>query len=909
MRTKYINHLIAILIFWFLFGLIENTKAQTNKPYFENIIIVKFKTEINKEKTVLGLNTFLQKTKILSISKEFPTIKTTKTTKTHLNTIYRLELAENSDIISIIKTLNRLPEVEYAELLYKDEELYTPNDPLFATNQYWAEKIKIVQAWDICKGDTNIVIGIVDSGIDFSHTDLIYNIKYNYNDTIDGIDNDGDGYVDNFRGWNFGENNNNPQIETSNHGVWVSGIAGASTDNNIGVAGAGFLCKILPIKVCNSNNVFMNTYAGIIYAAEHGCKIINCSWGNLYYQKRCQDVINFVTENYDALVVAACGNNNLKQFYYPASYENVLSVAGTNPNDEKTANSNYSYKVDICAPAIGFQTTTGGGGYITLSSGTSFAAPIVSGCAGILRSFFPDYNSQQITELIRISADVIDTISTNQEFAEMLGGGRINLLNALTISQTPSVRFHNFEISYKNNDIIIVGEFTNYLKKAQNLNISLQLNSFNAELENETIFSGNLNTLETYSTNGQIVIHVLESAIAGETAKLKFIYSADDYISTQNIDIILKQEFLDISTDLLTLSVASKGRLGYCELNAVNGNGMIYNNILPLFSECSIIAGFDNNNIFSSSQQISDFKTITYPKQIENSEDSIYDVNIFYEFSDEDDIYPVGLKFSQNIFSKNGKDYNNFFILNYQIKNTTNFDINNFYFGLFTDWDLFDNWSFINDYTNSAVLMKNKNFMYVQNNGQNNMYAGIRLLSNQQVHNYSLPMHNGGDGLIDINNGFSNQEKFHIISSDSYWNEYPTDIAICTSAGPFTIPANDSIKVSFAIIAADNFIDFENAIETSYKLYNGETPNNKIETNPKDKISIFPNITNTEIIVKYFNVCEQCFLEILNSQGNKVLKKQFNGFEKLNVEFLKSGLYYIVIYDKDKILYEKFIKN
>ena len=137
--------------------------------------------------------------------------------------------------------------------------MYQPNDPSAdSVTQYHLKNIQAYLGWAISKGDTNTVIGIVDTGTDWDHPDLQDNIKHNYADTIDGVDNDNDGYIDNYRGWDLGENDNDPSSSVSSfgvhHGTGVSGIAAATTDNSKGVAGVGFKCKFLPVKIFNDNN-------------------------------------------------------------------------------------------------------------------------------------------------------------------------------------------------------------------------------------------------------------------------------------------------------------------------------------------------------------------------------------------------------------------------------------------------------------------------------------------------------------------------------------------------------------------------------------------------------------------------------------------------------------------------------
>ncbi|MDR2009664.1 MAG: S8 family peptidase [Bacteroidales bacterium] len=889
-------------------------KAQDNNPYYDNIIILKIKEEYkngffsNKQ-----ISSYFSELNIKSLEKEFPnTITPVQKYNTYgqkltdLTNIYRLE-TENNDIKPIINYLNKLESIEYAEPLYKIELLFVPDDPHAVSNQYWLEKIKAYDAWDIHKGDTNTVIGISDTGIDLSHPDLIYNIKYNYNDIPDGIDNDRDGYIDNFRGWNFGDNNNNPQA-TDNHGVQVCGIAGASVNNGEGVAGAGYLCKILPLKISNSSGTIVNAYQSIVYAAEHGCAVINCSWGNTYYQKMGQDVINYAVNNYDLLVVAACGNTNTETEYYPASYENVLSVAATTSNDEKwmpsntgtTSGSSYSYNVDICAPGTIFFTTALNGTYSQIYGGTSYAAPIVSGCAGILRSYFPQYSALQIGELIKISADNIYGIEANIPYSGKLGAGRINLYNALTIEPTPSIVFRNISVDYREDKVIINGEFRNFLANAENLNITANINSIYTHIENNNIFSGNLNTNEAYLSDNEIIVYIRNNP-ENEKVSLELTYEADNYSTKQLYEFYLNKTYKNAETDLLTLSVTENGRLGYSDPSSTTGDGFIINYNDKLFNSCGIISGSGALQIYSSVGQVSDFKTSSIPGSIENED---FDFHIRYEFSDSSDIDPSGIKYIQDVYSKYGSDYKNFILIDYTLINKSGIDLENYYFGLFADWDL------INGNINSSEYIESENFLYCKSDNAETLYAGIKLLSGHPVKNYVIPMVSGGDGLVDLTNGLLDIERFHIISNSS--NTYPgdsTDVSQYTGVGPFNLKNGDTTVISFALIASYDYYNFINGLNKSKEVYKELHNNNEnsIISYENNYVRIFPNPTNGSLTIEIEEGHKALYYEIINTAGITVLKSDFK--KDIDVNSLPSGIYQLRIICRNKVLTEKFIKT
>ena len=262
--------------------------------------------------------------------------------------------------------------------------------PIFSFIQYQISQINAFSAWDIEKGDTNVVIGIVDDGCQWNHPDLAANVKINYADPINGIDDDHDGYIDNYRGWDLGNNDNDPNNDGPGalaHGTHVAGDADAVTDNAIAIASPGFNCKFLPVKVTDFSGVITVGYEGIVYAADHGCSVINCSWGATEGANYQQDIINYASINKNALVIAAAGNDNADETFYPASYNHVISVANVDGSDVKASTSDYNYNVAVSAPGENIYSTTYDSVY-TLLSGTSMSCAVAAGAAAIIKSHF-----------------------------------------------------------------------------------------------------------------------------------------------------------------------------------------------------------------------------------------------------------------------------------------------------------------------------------------------------------------------------------------------------------------------------------------------------------------------------------------------------------------------------------------
>lgn len=371
---------------------------------------------------------FLNEIGVNKLQKVFPNkVEEQRQGYVDLSLIYELSYTNSYEIGEVIQKLEDLKITEYVEPYYLPQLAYTPSDSLLS-NQYYINLINADDAWNITTGDTNIVIGITDTGWDPIHADLVGNVKVNYADPVNGIDDDADGYMDNYLGWDLGMNDNDALWESLSHGVNVTGIAAAVTDNVTGISGVGFNTKFLPIKISNSVGILTQAYQGVVYASDHGCFIINCSWGSYDSSQFAKNSIDYAIINKGCLVVAAAGNDNRDSIFYPAGYVGVLSVAATDQNDIKLTTSNYGSYIDISAPG-GSIFTTGPNGYST-NSGTSMAASVVSGGAALLKSQFPTYTNAQITNLIRSTADDLNVL--NPTYVNELGGGRLNLFNAIS---------------------------------------------------------------------------------------------------------------------------------------------------------------------------------------------------------------------------------------------------------------------------------------------------------------------------------------------------------------------------------------------------------------------------------------------------------------------------------------------
>ncbi len=341
---------------------------------------------------------------------------------TGLQRIFRVYFTNNAQADGFVAELKALPQVEFAEKVPFMRTTYTPSDlkPNVSgtlAGQWQLYKINALQAWDLSRGDANVVVAIVDNAIQFTHNDLI------------GVSVTGQDVADN-------DSDPSPPTAAFSHGTHVSGIVGAQTDNGTtGIASIGFGISLMPIKTTYNTappNTIYKGYEGITWAADHGANIINCSWGGSGGGIVGQTVINDAWGK-NAIIVAAAGNNNNTTMFYPAAYVNVISVASTDIADMRSGFSTYGTWVDVSAPGSDIYSLIPFNGFAS-SGGTSMASPLVAGLLGLMKSANLALTNVQLINCLLTSCDNIDL--QNPAYIGRLGAGRINAYKALQCVQS-----------------------------------------------------------------------------------------------------------------------------------------------------------------------------------------------------------------------------------------------------------------------------------------------------------------------------------------------------------------------------------------------------------------------------------------------------------------------------------------
>jgi len=341
----------------------------------------------------------------------------------------------SEELATTAAALETSPAVEWAEPNYTFTLDATPNDPSYTTQAPYLNRLEMPAAWDYTTGQSDVIIAVLDTGVYMNHPDLASGIWTNPREIPgNGMDDDGNGFIDDVHGWNFALNNN-AVADDHGHGTHVAGIAAARINNGIGIAGMAGGATIMPLKVFFPPPNVLGTYEDLIramvYATDNGARVINMSLGATSYSRGEEAAVDYAW-NHDVVVVAAAGNTGRNTYHYPAAHHNAIAVAATDAYDNRAGFSTYGDFVDVAAPGASVFSTLMNGGYGNMS-GTSMATPHVAGLAGLLFSLNPQLTNAQARELIEQNTDDLGAAGWDPYF----GNGRINARKALAAVAPP----------------------------------------------------------------------------------------------------------------------------------------------------------------------------------------------------------------------------------------------------------------------------------------------------------------------------------------------------------------------------------------------------------------------------------------------------------------------------------------
>ncbi len=432
-----------VVLTFLLVSLITLTFALTHSPREIIVKLAQSRSELDLESLPL----------MSSWIKSYGLKKVTPVTQKSYNQFFVIETDKEVPISEIEEKKSSFPQIEYIQPNYLNIFHSTTNDPYFYQQQH--DLCQIPQAWTYTTGDDDLIIAVVDSGILFEHPDLANVVYHNENEIADSnIDNDNNGYVDDWRGWDFTDAptlhnialgdytvRDNDASDENYHGTHVSGIIGAEVNNGQGIAGVIWDKQLLAIRAgfrTTSGGGYLqddDVSAAIIYATDMGADIINMSWGSSYYSPIIADACQYAYDR-GVILVASSGNDPGPYISYPAKLSTVISVGSVDPSKELSSFSSYGPELDIVAPGSQILSTYSmdgsNDGYSELS-GTSMAAPYAAGIIGLLLSQRPGTTFDQLKTMLYSTTEYLPLGSVEASgFNQEYGYGLINAYNLLS---------------------------------------------------------------------------------------------------------------------------------------------------------------------------------------------------------------------------------------------------------------------------------------------------------------------------------------------------------------------------------------------------------------------------------------------------------------------------------------------
>jgi len=808
-----------------------------------------------------------------------------KTSRGEIDLIFKIALSDKSKTDKIIQLLETTDDIEWWHFKQIPELLFTPNDPMI-NSQYYLSLMKAFSAWDFTLGGQEIVVGIVDTGTDPTHFDLIHKFAYNTNDPVNGIDDDNDGFVDNYLGWNMAENNNYVTANIDPHGVGICGIVGAEANNSFGIAGIAPGVKILPVKIMNNLGMLVAAYEGILYAAEHGCKIIVCPWGGIIPDQLSKTIVEFVQQQYGALIIAAAGNSRNEDVYYPASYQGVISVLATNSFNHKWEGSTYGYRIDLAAPGQGILSTTSGNSFTT-SSGSSNAAPMVAGLAALVKTLRPHLSNIQIVSQIKASSLYLDTFPSNVPYANKLGAGRINMEKALSDTMlfypTISDKIIDSDFISTNQTVKITAHITNQLKSKNSVLMIISPLSPSVSVTNGSLIVPLWQSQQIIDLS-QFNIRLTAGELAyDQTIPIRFTFLVDNQTIHQIHTVATPKSWFDLNSFNLKMTLAANGKPGFHSLSPLVGGGFRRSNSPHQLWEAGVVIGTSEQKIVSNLTDFDDF-IFTEPVSTE--------IGTFYgkataRFVEKSTVNSLGCNYSVSIETGTNYPLSEAIIYRINLTNNSTSVLNNLRIGIFAIW-LISPGAFISTYPEL-------NLSLVQSPNYSPYVNAIAILSpSGTFRNYSFDTGSNPQG-ININDGLSRSELWQALNNN-YELAAPLGKSLpahLVSIGNFSLQPGESISIAFAFM---NDFYQEQIIENLQNLHSQFLScevdfDSIIFQNPIRKIAILPD--NVELIAIY------------SMSGEKIT------FDKsatsIDLSHLNTGVYLFKLRRGDKTFNQKVI--
>lgn len=808
-------------------------------------------------KTHIGdseLKPYLSASTLLAINKRYQEL-TAEITPAGLErnpvvSLRRIGVAQVSSAVDtrrLVRKLMDLPFVEYAEPMPNHSLLFTPNDTNFRSQSY-VRRVRAHDAWDSVTTTETALVAIIDTGLDFNHIDLQNNVFINSGETgndsqgkdkrTNGIDDDNNGFADDWRGWDFagadgsGSRPDNNPSPGNPHGTHVAGIAGMQVNNLHGGVGICNSIRILPVKIgadASSSTGTANGYEAIAYAASMKALVINCSWGGSASAQAEQEVITTAI-SLGSVVVAACGNNGEDQAFYPAAYKGVLSVAATGSVDQKATFSNYHTSVGISAPGDNIYSSLPGSQY-GFMSGTSMASPVVAGAVAMVRLKYPKLNPEEARAIIMATADNIDSISANfgRDWQFKLGTGRVNVFRAVTSPNSYLATVISYTAKDSDGDgyfdagntIELTPVIRNVLSPLTNARVVFSMESSSyVSLSNSSSTLGAMPSLTTVTVPSPLILSLSNDVPMDYMINIKVhVLNDDKVISTYFISLPIRPTYRTFSDNNISITVNSSGNFGFNDFpNNTQGDGFTYKGGSNLLFESGVMIGWKKDgrsglsNVARGTTSTQDMSFRPVIPIATKSSSLLSKTEAVTVFEDNGDGDQANVLVTQQFLQDNRVDNTDYVVSIYTITNRNNKDIDSLYIALYSDWDIGASGK-----NNISKYDANKQFYYVYRTNDSTLpYTGMKLLTNQPLNIFMMDNDGKTSENPGVYDGYTNDEKWQTMTSGiGRQVSNATDVSSVIGAGPFQVKRGDSVRVAFSIFAGMDYNQISRTAEKS----------------------------------------------------------------------------------------------
>ncbi|MCW9708695.1 S8/S53 family peptidase [Fodinibius salsisoli] len=891
--------------------------------------------------------------------------------------IHEIIFSRDIDPLRLAAKVERMPGIAYAEPKYMRKLHLTPND---STLEKFIDFHNFPEAWDLTTGNPEVTIAVVDGGVGYTHPELDDKLWINQDEVpatlrsqvdqdgdgtttsteirqylqqngedydgdgninlddalhpgspfINQIDDDQNGFSDDLFGWDFWASGSGGQVTTDNnpihdgidHGTHVAGIAAAETNNNAGIAGSGFDSRYMAIKAggtqADPRSIGFG-FEGILYAVEQGADIINCSWGGNGFSQVEQDIINYATEQ-GAVIISSAGNEAASQLSYPAGYSNVLSVGSVDTNNGVASYSNYGYNLDILTTGSGILSTTYGKS-LTTKSGTSMAAPVVSGAAALLKAIHPNWSAERIAQQIRTSAVSIDNANT-EIYTHKLGLGKLDAFEALNTNKpglkVTDARFVNSEGSklQLNQSGMVDISIVNVGASASGIQASLQsLTNNGIELSTSTASIPSLATGDSAKITFDLTINEGFNFREIPTFRLEVQNTNGTYTDFSIIqydqllfDIIdanrVKTSFGADGTIGFTHPLDGQGGVGFIPKIPVNGRLQEGNNMLFEGGLMVEINGQIYDAVRAEENQLSrDF----IPLEIfttNDGADAVSDLDGHASFAIQSDSIQRA-RLDLHTYSYNNPQLRNTVLVKYTLRNPSSFlSLEDVYIGLFNDWDIG------NSANNSTTFIGSDSLLYLSEDSPSSnepIVAVGHLGPVSSIFAIDNAIEGSQDSLtFGLYDGFTEAEKRVALKAQKQKTTIQqTDASAVVASGPYTLAPGAEVTVGFVYAFGENPNQLRDQIAQarSQKPFAvSATGLNEADTSPTETklFQNYPNPFRSKTQIR-FNLDEASHvtLTIYDVLGRKVQvlrneEMEANAhFVTFDASGLSSGVYFI----------------